>query len=110
MKKILEFLSENVQFLEVKVSIYLNRRVFVMVLLLLFIRNIVLLLKSVIETIYFKYGTAVCGAACAPPPPPPPPPPTPTPPAPVYAVSDFQSNQNGVNDTKGKKYNLHLLT
>ena len=30
MKKISEFLSENVQFLEVKFSIYLNRRVFVM--------------------------------------------------------------------------------
>ena len=31
MKKYLSFLSENVQFLEVKFSIYLNRRVFVMV-------------------------------------------------------------------------------
>ena len=30
MKKILEFLSENFQFLEVKFSMYLNRRVFVM--------------------------------------------------------------------------------
>ena len=30
MKKISEFLSENFQFLEVKVSTYLNRRVFVM--------------------------------------------------------------------------------
>ena len=30
MKKILEFLSENFQFLVVKVSVYLNRRVFVM--------------------------------------------------------------------------------
>ena len=29
-EKISEFLSENVQFLEVKFSIYLNRRVFVM--------------------------------------------------------------------------------
>ena len=31
MKKISEFLSENVQFLVVKISIYLNRHVFVMV-------------------------------------------------------------------------------
>ena len=30
MEKILEFLSENFQFLVVKFSIYLNRRVFVM--------------------------------------------------------------------------------
>ena len=30
-KKILEFLSENFQFLVVKFSIYLNRRVFVMI-------------------------------------------------------------------------------
>ena len=30
MKKILEFLSENFQFLVVKFSVYLNRRVFVM--------------------------------------------------------------------------------
>ena len=30
MKNISEFLSENVQFLVVKISIYLNRRVFVM--------------------------------------------------------------------------------
>ena len=32
MKNIRVFLSENFQFLEVKISIYLNRRVFVMVL------------------------------------------------------------------------------
>ena len=32
MKKISEFLSENFQFLVVKFSIYLNRRVFIMVL------------------------------------------------------------------------------
>ena len=31
MKNIRDFLSENFQFLEVKFSIYLNRRVFVMV-------------------------------------------------------------------------------
>ena len=31
-KKISEFLSENVHFLVVKISVYLNRRVFVMVL------------------------------------------------------------------------------
>ena len=30
MKNISVFLSENVQFLEVKISIYLNRRVFIM--------------------------------------------------------------------------------
>ena len=30
MKNIRDFLSENLQFLEVKLSIYLNRRVFVM--------------------------------------------------------------------------------
>ena len=34
MRKISEFLSENFQFLEVKFSIYLNRRVYVMSLLL----------------------------------------------------------------------------
>ena len=33
MKKYQEFLSENFQFLEVKFSIYLNRHVFVMLLL-----------------------------------------------------------------------------
>ena len=30
-RKILEFLSESFQFLEVKFSVYLNRRVFIMV-------------------------------------------------------------------------------
>ena len=30
-EKISEFLSENFQFLEVKLSIYLNRRVFIMI-------------------------------------------------------------------------------
>ena len=34
MKNIREFLSENFQFLEVKISTYLNRRDFVMVLLI----------------------------------------------------------------------------
>ena len=34
MKKISEFLSENCQFLEVKFSIYLNRRVFVLMSLM----------------------------------------------------------------------------
>ena len=34
MKKISEFLSDNIQLLKVKFSIYLNRRVFVMVPLL----------------------------------------------------------------------------
>ena len=34
MKKILDFLSENFQFLMVKFSVYLNRRVFVMVLMI----------------------------------------------------------------------------
>ena len=33
MKKILEFLSENFQFLVVKFSVYLNRRVFVMTII-----------------------------------------------------------------------------
>ena len=33
MNKILEFLSENFQFLVVKFSVYLNRRVFVMICL-----------------------------------------------------------------------------
>ena len=34
MEKILEFLSENFQFLVVKFSIYLNRRVFVMIFMI----------------------------------------------------------------------------
>ena len=34
-EKILEFLSENFQFLVVKFSVYLNRRVFVMLLMCL---------------------------------------------------------------------------
>ena len=36
MKKILEFLSENFQFLVVKFSVYLNRRVFLMVYIFAF--------------------------------------------------------------------------
>ena len=39
MKNIRFFLSENFQFLEVKFSIYMNRRVFVMVFLLYFLRR-----------------------------------------------------------------------
>ena len=38
MKNIRVFLSENFQFLEVKFSIYLNRRVFVMILVNLVVR------------------------------------------------------------------------
>ena len=39
MKNIIVFLSENFQFLEVKFSIYFNRRVFVMI----FVYNLVML-------------------------------------------------------------------
>ena len=39
-EKYQSFLSENVQFLEVKFSIYLNRRVFVMICIMTLSRNV----------------------------------------------------------------------
>ena len=62
MKKKLDFLSENFQFLVVKFSVYLNRRVFVMTVVYhcLFRRVVVELNKMIIKNARMPYASSCC--------------------------------------------------